>query len=126
MSGRTAWGRKLERHFVRSCVPSPAAPRSCIWVTAAVVLLPLLTANPISVKLFGRFEFCFSLIKVVMNIVVIALGLSIIPFAFGDLGLVGMTARAAKNAERVLPRAINTVALRIAVFPSARSSNAFD
>jgi amino acid transporter, AAT family len=131
------------------------------WVTAAVVLLALLTANLISVKLFGEFEFWFSLIKVVMNILVIALGLSIILFAFGDVGqtatfanvwshgglfphgptllalqivmfaylgveLIGMTAGEAKNAERVLPRAINSVALRIAVFTSARSSNALD
>jgi amino acid transporter, AAT family len=55
------------------------------WVTAAVVLLALLTANVISVKLCGEFEFWLSLIKVVMNILVIALGLSIILFAFGDV-----------------------------------------
>ncbi len=66
--------------------------------TAAVVLLTLLTANLNSVKLFGEFEFWFSRIKVVMNILVIALGLGI----------------------------INSVALRIAVFTSARSSHTLD
>jgi AAT family amino acid transporter len=55
------------------------------WVSAAVALLSLLTANLISVKLFGEFEFWFSLIKVVTIILVIALGLSIIEFAFGDV-----------------------------------------
>ena len=61
-----------------------------------------------------------------MNIVVIALGLSIILFAYLGVELVGMTANEAKNAEKVLPRAINSVALRNAVFTSARSSNALD
>ena len=45
-----------------------------------------MTANLISVKLFGEFEFWFSRIEVMMNILVIALGLSIILFAFGDVG----------------------------------------
>jgi hypothetical protein len=56
----------------------PSVPQ---WVSAAVVLLALLTANLISVKLFGEFEFWFSLIEVVTIILVIALGLSIILFA---------------------------------------------
>jgi L-asparagine transporter-like permease len=47
-------------------------------------------------------------------------------FAYLGVELIGMTAGDAKNAERVLPRAINSVALRIAVFTSARSSNALD
>jgi L-asparagine transporter-like permease len=56
-------------------------------VTAAVVLLALLTANHISVKLFGEFEFWLFVIEVVTIILVIALGLSIILFArFGDVG----------------------------------------
>ena len=61
-----------------------------------------------------------------MNIVVIALGLSIILFAFGGRGFVAMTAGEAKNPEKVLPRAINSVALRLAALASALSSNALD
>ena len=61
-----------------------------------------------------------------MNILVIALGLSIIMFAFGDAEFVGITAGEAKNPEKVLPRAINSVALRIAVSTPARSSHALD
>jgi L-asparagine transporter-like permease len=95
------------------------------WVTAAVVTLALLTANLISVKLFGEFEFWFFLIKVVMNILVIALGLSIILSAFG-VELVGITASEAKNPEKVLAACDHSVALRIAVFASARSSHAID
>ena len=37
-----------------------------------------------------------------------------------------MTAGEAKNPEKVLPRGINSVALRIAVFASARSPHALN
>jgi amino acid transporter, AAT family len=47
-------------------------------------------------------------------------------FAYLGVELVGMTAGEAKNPEKALTRAINSVALRIAVLTSARSSHALD
>ncbi|WP_158891253.1 amino acid permease [Amycolatopsis anabasis] len=123
------------------------------WVTAAVVLGVLFLANLISVKIFGEFEFWFSMIKVVTIVGAILLGLAVIIFGFGPAGdtasfahiwnlggffpngagkallalqsvmfaylgveLIGVTAGEAKNPEKVLPKAINNVVVRIAVF----------
>jgi amino acid transporter, AAT family len=54
------------------------------------------------------------------------LALQIVMFAYLGVELVGMTAGEAKNPEKALTRAINSVALRIAVLTSARSSHALD
>jgi L-asparagine transporter-like permease len=128
----------------------PSVPQ---WATAAVVLGGLFLANLISVKVFGEFEFWFSMIKVVTIVGAILLGLAVIIFGFGTAGehasfahlwdqggffphggssallalqsvmfaylgveLIGLTAGEAKNPEKVLPKAINNVVVRIAVF----------
>jgi AAT family amino acid transporter len=128
----------------------PAIPQ---WVTAAVVLGVLFLANLISVKLFGEFEFWFSMIKVVTIVGAIVLGVAVIVFGFGPAGanasfahlwdqggffphggssallalqsvmfaylgveLIGLTAGEAKDPEKVLPKAINSVMVRIGVF----------
>lgn len=61
----------------------PAVPQ---WVTAAVVLGVLFLANLISVKVFGEFEFWFSMIKVVTIVGAIVLGLAVIVFGIGPAG----------------------------------------
>jgi L-asparagine transporter-like permease len=123
------------------------------WLTAAVVLGVLFLANLISVKVFGEFEFWFSMIKVVTIVGAILLGLAVIIFGFGPAGenasfahlwnqggffpkggssallalqsvmfaylgveLIGLTAGEAKNPAKILPKAINSVVIRIAVF----------
>ncbi|QWF77220.1 D-serine/D-alanine/glycine transporter [Amycolatopsis sp. CA-230715] len=128
----------------------PSIPQ---WVTAAVVLGVLYLANLISVKVFGEFEFWFSMIKVVTIVGAILLGLAVIIFGWGPAGeqasfahlwqhggffphggnaallalqsvmfaylgveLIGLTAGEAKNPAKVLPKAINSVVVRIAVF----------
>ncbi|RZQ64656.1 amino acid permease [Amycolatopsis suaedae] len=128
----------------------PSIPQ---WVTAAVVLGLLFLANLISVKVFGEFEFWFSMIKVVTIVGAILLGLAVILFGFGPAGdtasfahlwdhggffaggvdgallalqsvmfaylgveLIGLTAGEARDPQKVLPKAINNVVVRIAVF----------
>ncbi|AIJ26050.1 amino acid permease [Amycolatopsis methanolica] len=123
------------------------------WVTAAVVLGLLFLANLISVKVFGEFEFWFSMIKVVTIVGAIVLGLAVIVFGIGPAGehatfahlvsdggflphgagsallalqsvmfaylgveLIGLTAGEAENPRVVLPKAINSVMVRIGVF----------
>ncbi|MFF7250359.1 amino acid permease [Embleya sp. NPDC008237] len=56
------------------------------WVTALVVLLVLFAANLISVKLFGEFEFWFSMIKVTAIIGMILVGIGVLLFGFGAAG----------------------------------------
>jgi len=128
----------------------PAIPQ---WVTAAVVLGLLFLANLISVKVFGEFEFWFSMIKVVTIVGAIVLGVVVIVFGIGPAGdnasfahlfgdggflphgagnallalqsvmfaylgveLIGLTAGEAQNPRVVLPKAINSVMIRIGVF----------
>lgn len=128
----------------------PSIPQ---WLTAAVVLGALFLANLISVKVFGEFEFWFSMIKVVTIVGAIILGLAVIIFGFGPAGagasfthlwdhggffpeggssallalqsvmfaylgveLIGLTAGEAKDPLKVLPKAINSVVVRIAIF----------
>ncbi len=55
------------------------------WVPALATLGLLYLANLMAVKLFGEIEFWFALIKVVTIVAVIAIGLIIILFKFGDL-----------------------------------------
>jgi AAT family amino acid transporter/D-serine/D-alanine/glycine transporter len=56
------------------------------WIPALVTLAVLYTANQITVKLFGEFEFWFALIKVVAIVAMMGIGLAVILFGVGDLG----------------------------------------
>ena len=56
------------------------------WIPALITLGVLYGVNLIAVGLFGEFEFWFAIIKVVTIIALIAIGLVIILFGFGDLG----------------------------------------
>jgi amino acid transporter, AAT family len=46
----------------------------------------------------------------------ILMSLSMVAFAYGGMEMIGLTAGEAKNPEKVLPKAINNVLLRIAIF----------
>lgn len=61
----------------------PSIPQ---WVTALVVLIVLFGANLISVKLFGEFEFWFSMIKVTAILGMILVGVGVLIFGFGEAG----------------------------------------
>ncbi|MEB8123672.1 amino acid permease [Staphylococcus succinus] len=54
------------------------------WVPGLIVVLLLLTANLVSVKWFGEFEFWFALIKVITIILMIIAGLGIVFFGIGN------------------------------------------
>src|SRR4051794_7460791 len=56
------------------------------WIPALVTLAVLYGVNLVAVGFFGEFEFWFAIIKVVTIIALIAIGLVIILFGFGDLG----------------------------------------
>ncbi|RYM05949.1 amino acid permease [Sporolactobacillus sp. THM7-7] len=56
------------------------------WIPSVIVVLILGTANLISVKSFGEFEFWFAAIKVVTIIVMIIAGAGLIFFGFGNGG----------------------------------------
>jgi AAT family amino acid transporter/D-serine/D-alanine/glycine transporter len=56
------------------------------WIPALITLGLLYAANLITVKLFGEIEFWFALIKVLTIVAMIAIGLAIILFKFGELG----------------------------------------
>ncbi|OMP66366.1 amino acid permease [Domibacillus epiphyticus] len=128
----------------------PDIPR-WIWALAALVLMTAI--NFMSVKLFGEFEFWFSLIKVITIFFMIVVGIGMITFGLGNGGIatgihnlwshggffpngfsgvlmslqmalfaymgiemIGVTAGEAKNPEKSLSKAINTVFWRILVF----------
>lgn len=55
-----------------------------IWIPGLIAVIILLSANLISVKWFGEFEFWFALIKVITIILMIVAGLGIIIFGFGN------------------------------------------
>lgn len=61
----------------------PGVPQ---WGTALACLILMTSINLIHVKLFGEFEFWFALIKVVTIIAMIAIGLFMIFFGFGNSG----------------------------------------
>ncbi|PTF54499.1 gamma-aminobutyrate permease, partial [Staphylococcus cohnii] len=61
-------------------------PELPTWIPGIVVIAILLTANLISVKWFGEFEFWFAAIKVVTIILMIIAGFGIILFGFGNHG----------------------------------------
>ena len=56
------------------------------WIPALVTLAVLYGVNLIAVGVFGEFEFWFAMIKVVTIIALIAIGLVVILFGFGELG----------------------------------------
>jgi L-asparagine permease len=123
------------------------------WVIALVALTIVLSANLVSVKLFGEMEFWAALIKVAALVLFLvigtvflagrfdikghATGFSVIShhggllptglyplvivtsgvvFAYSAVELVGTAAGEAENPEKVMPRAINSVIARVAIF----------
>ncbi|MFC0190478.1 amino acid permease [Fictibacillus aquaticus] len=62
----------------------PDTPR-WIWALAALVIMA--SINLIAIKAYGEFEFWFALIKIVAIVVMIATGLAIILFGFGNGGV---------------------------------------
>ncbi len=123
-----------------------------IWILAIILFIGAL--NMLSVKVFGELEFWFSLIKVTAIISMIAGGVAIIIFGFGNqtenasgvanlfsnggffpmgigglvacfaivmfsfggIEIIGITAGEAEDPKKVIPRAINTVPVRILLF----------
>ncbi|MQR89010.1 amino acid permease [Bacillus megaterium] len=61
-------------------------PHLPAWVPGIIAMLILGTANLISVKSFGEFEFWFAMIKIVTIILMIIAGLGLIFFGFGNGG----------------------------------------
>ena len=126
-----------------------AVPQGLI---ALVVIVLVVSANLISVKIFGEMEFWFALIKVVALLTFLAVGIcfvifgspngsptgfslisehggwfpnGLLPalvimqgvvFAYAAIELVGTTSGETKDAQKVIPKAINTVILRVLVF----------
>ncbi|AKG33709.1 amino acid permease [Paenibacillus durus] len=62
----------------------PNVPR-WVWTLAALVIM--VTANFITVKLYGEFEFWFALIKIVAILFMIVAGLGVIIFGIGNGGI---------------------------------------
>lgn len=56
------------------------------WVPPLVALPILYGVNLIAVEVFGELEFWFALIKVITIVAMLAIGLGVIVFGFGDLG----------------------------------------
>jgi AAT family amino acid transporter len=56
------------------------------WVPPLAALIVLYGANLFAVRVFGELEFWFALIKVVTIVALIAVGLAVILFHFGDFG----------------------------------------
>ena len=123
------------------------------WVLALIALSVVLTANLISVKLFGEMEFWFAIVKVAAIVGFLAVGLwllgtrhqvggytpgwhlisdngGIFPkgftaaivilqgvvFAYSGVEMVGVTAGETADPAKVVPRAVNSIMWRIAVF----------
>ncbi|MEV5570849.1 amino acid permease [Spirillospora sp. NPDC052269] len=143
MAELTAAGKYIQKWF----------PHVAQWKTALIALIILFVVNLISVKLFGELEFWFAMIKVVAIVAMIAIGVAVLAFGFGDAGktasvdnlwshggffpegatpvimtlqmvlfaylgveLVGVTAAEAKDPEKNIPRAINALPIRFALF----------
>ncbi|MCZ8515250.1 amino acid permease [Paenibacillus filicis] len=62
----------------------PGVPR-WIWALAALVIMSLV--NMIAVKAYGELEFWFALIKIVTVLFMIAIGIAMIAFGFGNGGV---------------------------------------
>ena len=112
----------------------PAVPH---WIWVLSVVLIICAVNLMSVKVFGELEFWFSFFKVATIIIMILAGFGIIIwgignggqptgihnlwsnggfFAYGGIEIIGITAGEAKDPEKSIPRAINSVPMRILVF----------
>ncbi|MED4403367.1 amino acid permease [Metabacillus fastidiosus] len=123
------------------------------WIPGIIAMIILGAANLISVKSFGEFEFWFAMIKIVTIILMIAAGLGLIFFGFGNGGeaiglsnlwehggfftggwqgfffalslvvgayqgveLLGITAGEAKNPQKTLTKAIQSIIWRVLIF----------
>ncbi|MEC2075674.1 amino acid permease [Metabacillus fastidiosus] len=123
------------------------------WIPGIIAMVILGAANLISVKSFGEFEFWFAMIKIVTIILMIAAGLGLIFFGFGNGGaaiglsnlwehggfftggwqgfffalslvvgayqgveLLGITAGEAKNPQKTLTKAIQSIIWRVLIF----------
>ncbi|MGG3803901.1 amino acid permease [Metabacillus fastidiosus] len=123
------------------------------WIPGIIAMIILGAANLISVKSFGEFEFWFAMIKIVTIILMIAAGLGLIFFGFGNEGeaiglsnlwehggfftggwqgfffalslvvgayqgveLLGITAGEAKNPQKTLTKAIQSIIWRVLIF----------
>lgn len=128
----------------------PTVP-SWVWAFSALIIMP--PFNLMAVKAFGEFEFWVSLIKIITVILMLAIGLGMIVFGFGNDGvatgisnmwshggffpngtmgwllalpmvgfayvgieIIGTTAGEAKNPERALAKAVNTIFWRVLFF----------
>ena len=114
-----------------------------IWVLSVVLIIG--AVNLMSVKVFGEVEFWFSFFKVATIVVMIVAGfamifwgignggqptgihnlwsngglllsLQMVMFAYGGIEIIGITAGEAKDPAQSIPRAINSVPMRILVF----------
>lgn len=61
-------------------------PELPAWIPSVLVVIILGTANLVSVRSFGEFEFWFAMIKVVTIILMIIAGIGLIVFGFGNGG----------------------------------------
>ena len=109
----------------------PGMPK---FIPALVVITALLLLNLPSVKNFGEIEFWFAVIKIVAIVALIIVGALMVSgiftqgvtgflgsfqialFAFVGAELVGTAVAETKHPERTLPKAINAVPFRIALF----------
>lgn len=57
------------------------------WIPALIGLAVISLANMVSVKLYGEFEFWFSLVKVVTIVAMLIIGFGLIFFGFGNHGV---------------------------------------
>src|SRR5919112_400132 len=94
-----------------------------LWIPALATVAILLLLNLTTVKAFGETEFWFALIKIIAIAALIIVGMFMIfsgfqsdAFAFVGIELVGTTAAEAKNPERNLPKAINSIPIRVLLF----------
>lgn len=141
----------LYMHFFAKYVPWIGGVPQWMWALAALLLV--LSANLVSVKVFGELEFWFALIKVVALVGFLAVGIyfvvfgtpidghevgfslladhgGILPngllpvlvvmqgvvFSYASIELLGTAAGETENPEKIMPKAINTVVVRIVVF----------
>ncbi|WP_181444439.1 amino acid permease [Bacillus sp. 03113] len=123
------------------------------WIPGIIAMVILGLANLISVKSFGEFEFWFAMIKIVTIVLMIAAGIGLIFFGFGNGGdaigvsnlwknggffaggwsgfffalslviaayqgveLIGITAGEAKDPQKTLSKAIQSIIWRILIF----------
>ncbi|MTT31402.1 amino acid permease [Terrilactibacillus sp. BCM23-1] len=61
-------------------------PELPAWIPGIIVMVILGTANLVSVKSFGEFEFWFAMIKIVTIVLMIVAGIGLIFFGFGNGG----------------------------------------